>query len=1388
MKKSFHSFANAQHSVRELGITSCKEYQSKRHLDAKLPSRPERAYASTGWIDWYDFLGIVKSTYYATYNEAQLAALRLGVTSQADYKLQCITDERLPSKPQRIYLGKGWVSWGQYLGTSKKARFYALYSKAEAAAQALGAGNRKDYHRLYRTDSNLPANPHIYYKGKGWTDWESFLGTSSSYYRSYEEAVDAVRMLKITSVPQYKSRRHEDPRLPPHPEILYAGAWEDFYIFFGKSKRASFYPTYLEAQAAAQSLKVRNRESYYSEYWRDRHLPGNPDKVYKICGWKGWKSFLGIDNFYSYEDAKKAVKRMGIRTVDEYRDRRKEDVRLYSNPHTMYADWRGWHDFLGTTKRRYHTFEKAQIAVRKLGITKESEYKLKYSKDPKLPRTPKAFYKKRGWQGFRHFIGRPFYRTLAEARIAVQALKISNCPEYKVRYREDPRLPSDPKLVYSSEWVSWHDLLSIKKRISYDTYSQARDATQRLGIKSISEYRERYFEDENLPAAPMAFYKDSVDWYDFLGNEKPNYYAHLLEAKLAAQALNIQTQSQYANRYKEDARLPASPDNVYSRDGWVDWYDFLGKERPVNYADWFPRVWEDVQRWLENQTNLGQKKASIRKFISDYYQPLGLPDDPLYLLMRSNPFNAEGYRQFIESIHEAGRRASHGHILSFYNWVLNEYCTDTDGYESVVVPDCRNPFETIMAGFADSLQTIRPTQSTKTPLGYEYILRAREYLVPDSDLALVNRPKLNQLPRLQELFNTRTDWLDVEESMIDRDDPNCVWRYEKVKRVIDGHQRWIGVYQVWSPARFIALYTLLRFPLRGLQITLLDSGEADAELPYIDEGSGEVKWSKNTSSLVSMSRKKMRLQGVVQRGHQGLPKTYVTTNKTGVGEGGYEIEWIPDDLVYWFLTLRDWQSKFNPLSEPTSWTSIQAVLGKDRLNKKILQARGNQCFLFRTDSSGKPLHTFTAFREMLPALLHRIQREEENLVTVMETGKYLSPYTPHSLRVSLITAFIADGNAPIHLISKLVGHSSLVMTIYYVKMNALQMRRTMGETEKRAAQFVAEKNADLIRMEGLHPLRDQLIVTDGNRKLIESDVPNSSCVIFDWGVCPMSASSCHIGGLDSITGKADLAVPVPAGYLGQKNCPRCRFFVTGVPFLGGLVALANEVSLEIYTESGRFEGFSNLVRELEFEYYDVVAKGGVDTKQWERKRATANEQQSGGKLDGLLNDYVRLNHFIQSCLALINGKDSEEPASESIRLIVAGDVEEVGLSVCESSGQYHLLSEICQNATIYQSTNPSRAIPLISQAIDRMAENNNLKPAMFRLTDDQKLSVIKELNKLLLSRLGSWERIDDLFSGDLMLLDVDSHRPDISRVSSDVQNILMNASAILPASKKVNHA
>lgn len=1269
-KSDLYSYQYAQSTVMNLEIKSRDEYRRYRLKDPKLPSNPERFYALQGWDGWGGFFNGSKGLIYASYAEAQSAACKLAIRSQPDYKKRRYEDSNLPAKPDETYRDRGWSTWYSFLKKSAP-RVIASYENAKLHVLRLNITSRDEYRVRYLEDPSLPSNPNQRYQNNGWTNWYDFLGNSKPvFYESYTEAKSAVRALGINLQDEYRLRYYEDARLPATPNMIYLGkGWTSWTDYFGRTKR-NLLACYSEAQTTVQKLGIKSAVDYQLRRAEVSGLPKNPSRYYSDNGWTTWSKFLGNKPrlFYdTYSEAQKAAQLLSIKSFTEYLTRYKEDPLLYSTPNRFYAEsgWTSWADFLGTRK---------------------------------IPR----------------------YRNYQEAKLRVKEMDIGTREDYNLRYREDPRLVSNPFKVYANAgWDGWADYLSSEIREIYPTYAEARLAVQQLGIKTTTEYASRCKEDPHLPVVPYVFYAT----------------------------------------------------------GWIDWYDFLGNYKPIVFSKEYPKIWKDMELWLENETNLPSKLLALKSFLGGFCAPLNLPDETRYLLVRENNFDTEAYQLFITNLADSARLKTHRVITYFFRWALDKYCTDKSEDERVIIPGCRNPFDTILAGFSDSLQFSKPSQSTKLPLGYEYILRAREYLVPNGDQVFINRPSFTDLSHLQSFFNSRVDWVDIDRSLVDFDDPSCVWRLaEGVIRDVDGTRRKLDVYQIWSPVRFVALYTLLRFPLRGQQILWLDSGEADNEIAVFDTVAGGIGWRDNTESPAGKGSNKRRPQGVLQRGESGQAKLYVTTNKTGARTGGYEIDWVPDDLAYWLVMLRQWQSKYNPLNEPTQWSNIALPT---RVNKKILKARGTQTFLFRINGSGQPIKTSSVFEVLLPELLYRIQREHENLAVISPhiRYRYVSPYTPHSLRVSLITAFIVDGDAPIHLISKLVGHASLVMTIYYVKLGSEQMRRSMGETEKRAAQLVTERDAATIREQGIGPLRSQLIVRDSNRALIDSNIPNSACVVFDCGVCPMAAALCHTGG-EPISERPNETIygAVEAGYLGQKNCLRCRYFITGVPFLGGLVSLANEISLEVFTESGRYQHYSEQVKCLEHEFYDACKQNKPDTQAHIRKSATANMEHSASKLDGFLKDYASANHFIRSTLELIktDTADTSGDQESGVRLVSAGGLEDIGQAFDESSTQYHLLSEICQNAAIYHSSNPSRAIPLISEAIDRMAENNNLKPAMFRLTYEQKIIVANELSALLLQRLGSWERIDDLFSGELMLLDVEAHDPKLTPISSEIQNLFLH--------------
>jgi hypothetical protein len=480
------------------------------------------------------------------------------------------------------------------------------------------------------------------------------------------------------------------------------------------------------------------------------------------------------------------------------------------------------------------------------------------------------------------------------------------------------------------------------------------------------------------------------------------------------------------------------------------------------------------------------------------------------------------------------------------------------------------------------------------------------------------------------------------------------------------------------------------------------------------------------------------------------------------------------------LLLRDWQEKYNPLEEISEWSKIKV---RQKINKKILLARGKQVFLFREpgSSTGSPIATTTAFSHTLPELLYIIQRPAERLSQRIKSGRsfrFKSPYTPHSMRVSLITAYVVDGNAPISIISKLVGHASIVMTIYYTKVNAKAMRETLGEAEKRAATKGRDRLSKEIFGQNFDQIKNQLIGRNESFfNSLDNSWPGTAYQITDRGICPMSGASCDVGGEPVAERKSEiLYTPVEPGYLGKRNCVRCRYFITGPAFIGGLLSLLNELSLEIETERERYQKAQLRVEELENLQYDCERADIPFLHGNKLRQAHSEYEESSCKLDMYLCDFTCTHRLVTRCFSLLNESTEKNRKNDrSYDLIVTDSIGEVGLEVCESDSNFRLLSEICSNATIYTGTNPSRAIPKRSLLIDRMADNNGLEPTMFRLSEAHQLEVGNQLTQLLLKRLKSWSAVDQLFTGQKMLNELDQE-VSLQPLDKEVQALLSGGS------------
>jgi len=118
-----------------------------------------------------------------------------------------------------------------------------------------------------------------------------------------------------------------------------------------------------EAKKYALGLNLKSskewREFLKSNKDIEINLPATADRVYAKKGWKSWGDFLGYEDKYremlDIDSAKKVVSKLNIKTHIEWRLYTKSasfDNRLPRDPHSYYAKkgWRGFKDFIGEEK------------------------------------------------------------------------------------------------------------------------------------------------------------------------------------------------------------------------------------------------------------------------------------------------------------------------------------------------------------------------------------------------------------------------------------------------------------------------------------------------------------------------------------------------------------------------------------------------------------------------------------------------------------------------------------------------------------------------------------------------------------------------------------------------------------------------------------------------------------------------------------------------------------------------------------------------------------------------------------------------------------------------------------------------------------------------------
>jgi superfamily II DNA or RNA helicase len=204
-KKIFLTFNEARQFMHAVALNSPTQWDDycagrlpgKGKKPEIVPSRPFQVYKAE-WQRWPDFLGYDPKVGrpWLPFSEARAFARSLNLPGQKAWKKYCAggmphlptrPETTIPTAPDSVYAGDGWVSYGDWLGTGNirsQDRIYRDFASARAFVRPLGLRSPTDYAKfignkvpgLPKRPLDIPNRPAKVYADKGWAGWDDFLG------------------------------------------------------------------------------------------------------------------------------------------------------------------------------------------------------------------------------------------------------------------------------------------------------------------------------------------------------------------------------------------------------------------------------------------------------------------------------------------------------------------------------------------------------------------------------------------------------------------------------------------------------------------------------------------------------------------------------------------------------------------------------------------------------------------------------------------------------------------------------------------------------------------------------------------------------------------------------------------------------------------------------------------------------------------------------------------------------------------------------------------------------------------------------------------------------------------------------------------------------------
>jgi hypothetical protein len=740
-------------------------------------------------------------------------------------------------------------------------------------------------------------------------------------------------------------------------------------------------------------------------------------------------------------------------------------------------------------------------------------------------------------------------------------------------------------------------------------------------------------------------------------------------------------------------------------------------------------------------------------------------------------------------------RQRYRRTIGFLKYVLKHYFSIEDDLgNSIVSPGFRNPIPPLPDAVDKHADVL--TESNKGVLPYRFIAQLRAIACPKDAVSFTDWKWAHTA---DDMGKSGGSWFIVPETLIDRADPDCVWR---VREASDRERHPVGlaqcVYEIWCPARSVALFVKLHLPLRTFQVRMLDSGEADTQ--RYEQG----RFIRNTSPLAKGSEKNPLRRGVFRQMRDDLTRTamtglFINTNKTAdlmkdEWSKGYNLPWEHQEVLYWLERLRNWQQKYNPISAPLPWTSLKRKHIVEAKSNCMLKSMGASCFLFRDaaakrDDRNKPIAAGSPMSTLWCKLLQRLEDDcdannerdlaGDKLIFVKNHINNVTHFPLHSLRVSLITAYALEGGVPMTILSRCIaGHSRLLMTIYYTKAGITYCTELMDEATKRLladeqenyTRWLKDKTYEQLEANGAY--NDPVAI----HAMMQAMQGGAGLIRDDKGYCPKGGWGCDSGGvyIDDYTGKVTYG-EVP-GY-PQKNCPRCRYWFTGYAFMPGIENHWNNIQIQMGDVGERIVSLGVQITALEDDQYECQQDDRPFLEQDKLHSLRKTYQAEIEKNNKLGLDLNATQRIVLRCRAIASITQSDD----GMKLVAVGDLQNATIAIRECPKLQQILTVVA-GSMVYPEHDVSKYALQAAKAFDTMFINNDRKPILIRTPEDKLPGVVVEITKMLVAETGSIQNASPFIEGERRLAEL-GREEDIDRLAQEMEHgpiIRMTPAALQP--------